>query len=248
MDKDPIVISGCVAKYDTKFMDGRTIKKGAFDQQDATEVPVTLLIGPCFVGDKDNRVIGHAVLKSKEDGMYATAYIYNTEENQRFLRQQFDMNDDTGCMLGIFANQLKESPSRSVEQGTIRSMAVVGKCDNGASIDDIQNFEGTVDLKNSKKEKKKVARPPKDDLSKKSENYRIRLTPVEHAWLSVMAKETGGTMRDVLWGSFQEKVRAMNSDNIGELAVKVVQEMETKKHIKKVAKEITDEMFEGIDI
>ena len=55
-------------------------------------------------------------------------------------------------------------------------------------------------------------------------------------------------MRDVLWGSFQEKVRAMNSDNIGELAVKVVQEMETKKHIKKVAKEITDEMFKGIDV
>jgi hypothetical protein len=77
-----------------------------------------------------------------------------------------------------------------------------------------------------------MARPPKDDFSKRSLGLRLRLTPAEHAWIKVLSDEDNTSMREVLWTALQDKVRVMGNDKIAELSAKVVQEMKKKKRRK----------------
>ena len=74
-----------------------------------------------------------------------------------------------------------------------------------------------------------MARPLKDELSRRSKSLRLRLTPAEHAWIKVIAEDNEENMREALWKPFQAKIRRMDPDKMAELSAKVVQEMKKKK-------------------
>ena len=79
----------------------------------------------------------------------------------------------------------------------------------------------------------KRGRPPKDGLSVKSENLRIRLTPAQYCWIKTIAKERNCNMTELLWQTFRENVLAtLDPDTLGELNVKNVEEIKEleKKH------------------
>ena len=58
---------GYATKYDIKCSDGRTIRKGAFKHCDGLTVPLVWMHGH----DDPALVLGHALLESREDGVYA---------------------------------------------------------------------------------------------------------------------------------------------------------------------------------
>jgi hypothetical protein len=73
-----------------------------------------------------------------------------------------------------------------------------------------------------------MGRHPVDDLSRRSKQLRLRLTPAEYFWIKTIAKEKGINMRQALWYPFQKELQQKTPDEIGELNVKVVQLMKEK--------------------
>lgn len=121
--------SGWATKYGIKCADGRTIKKGAFDDQNGKKVPM--------VWNHDHKspdnVIGHAMLFKKDDGMYAQCYLNNSEKAEQ-ARELVKHGDITA--LSIFANKLEPKFNPVVEHGIIREVSLVlAGANPGASID-----------------------------------------------------------------------------------------------------------------
>lgn len=123
--------SGWATKNDLKCSDGRTIRHNAFKDNDGQTVPLVW-------NHKHNEsfnVLGHALLKNRDEGVYAYCTFNDTEagRNAKLLVQHGDVN-----ALSIYANQLKESPSRDVLHGMIREVSLVlAGANPGAFIDTI---------------------------------------------------------------------------------------------------------------
>ncbi len=121
--------SGWATKYNIKCADGRTIKQGAFDDQDGQTVP---LVYNHEHKDIEN-IIGHAKLFKKDGGMYAHCYLNNTKKAD-FAKELVKHGDITA--LSIFANKLEPKFNPVVEHGVIREVSIVPAGANpGASID-----------------------------------------------------------------------------------------------------------------
>ena len=122
--------SGWATRNDIRCSDGRTIRKGAFAEQDGTTVP---LVWNHNHVDADN-VLGHAILENRDQGVYAYCSFNDTKQgnNAKELVTHGDI-----CSLSIFANQLKQNGG-DVIHGAIREVSLVlAGANPGAKIENI---------------------------------------------------------------------------------------------------------------
>lgn len=135
--------SGWATKADLLCSDGRIIRKNAFEHCDGMKVP---LVWNHQHNDPD-RVLGHAMLENRDEGVYAYCYFNETESGQtaKLCVQHGDIDK-----LSIWANKLKHQ-GRDVIHGMIREVSLVHCGANpGAYIDtvlmhsDDSSEEGTI--------------------------------------------------------------------------------------------------------
>ena len=122
--------SGWATRNDIRCSDGRTIRRGAFAEQDGTTVP---LVWNHNHVDADN-VLGHAILENRDQGVYAYCFFNDTKQgnNAKELVTHGDI-----CSLSIFANQLKQNGG-DVIHGAIREVSLVlAGANPGAKIENI---------------------------------------------------------------------------------------------------------------
>ena len=122
--------SGWCTRTNLKCSDGRTILKDAFKGNDGQTVP---LVWNHQHNDPFN-VLGHALLKNCEDGVYSYCKFNDTESGQA-AKQLVEHGDVTA--LSIYANQLKQQGG-NVLHGAIREVSLVlAGANPGAYIDSI---------------------------------------------------------------------------------------------------------------
>lgn len=120
--------SGYATRNDLLCGDGRTIRKNAFKDNDGTTVP---LVWNHEHNDPD-AVLGHALLKNRDDGVYAYCTFNESEAGQsaKELVRHGDVRS-----LSIWANKLKQI-GNDVVHGTIRELSLVLAGSNpGAYVD-----------------------------------------------------------------------------------------------------------------
>lgn len=120
--------SGYVTKYDILCSDGKTIRPGAFNDDDGRKVPMV------YMHDHKNleNVLGHMYLESRDDGVYGYGYLNSSPKGQ--LAKLYVDAGDISC-FSIFANQLKKK-ANDVMHGTIREVSLVlSGANRGAIID-----------------------------------------------------------------------------------------------------------------
>lgn len=134
---------GWATKNDLKCSDGRTIRKDAFKHCDGMTVPLVW-------GHQHNdplRVLGHALLENREEGVYTYGKFNETEagKNAKLLVEHGDV-----VALSIYANQLKEQGG-DVLHGAIREVSLVlAGANPGAFIDSVMahgedaEYEATI--------------------------------------------------------------------------------------------------------
>lgn len=121
---------GWATKNDIKCSDGRTIRKDAFKDNDGQTVPLVWN----HQHNEPNNVLGHALLKNRNEGVYAYCKFNDTEsgQNAKLLVQHGDVS-----ALSIYANQLKQQGG-NVLHGAIREVSLVlAGANPGAFIDSI---------------------------------------------------------------------------------------------------------------
>ncbi len=111
--------SGWATRFDRLCSDGRTIRDGAFDDDDGLEVPLVWQHNH----NSPDMVLGHALLEKRPgEGMYAYCSFNNTELAQA-ARENVRHGDITS--LSIHANKLKQSNRGDVLHGRIREVSLV---------------------------------------------------------------------------------------------------------------------------
>ncbi len=122
--------SGWATRNDLLCTDGRTIKKDAFKAQDGQIVP--LVWGHDYSGP--DRVLGHAMLENREEGVYAYCSLNDSESGQ--AAKEIVKHGDVRS-LSIMANQLKQV-GNDVVHGVIRELSLVlAGANPGAFIDTV---------------------------------------------------------------------------------------------------------------
>ena len=122
--------SGWATRNNLRCSDGRTIMKDAFKHNDGQTVP---LVWNHQHNDPLN-VLGHALLKNREEGVYAYCKFNETEsgKNAKLLVEHGDVS-----ALSIYANQLKQQ-GPNVIHGAIREVSLVlAGANPGAFIDSV---------------------------------------------------------------------------------------------------------------
>ena len=99
--------SGWATRNDLLCADGRTIKKDAFKNQDGQTVP--LVWG--HEHSDPNRVLGHALLENREEGVYAYCS-FNEGESAKAAKEVLRHGDVRS--LSICAGQLKQAGANVV--------------------------------------------------------------------------------------------------------------------------------------
>lgn len=108
---------GWATKNDLQCSDGRIIRRDAFKHNDGQKVPL--------VWNHDHtdpyRVIGHALLENRDEGVYAYGYFNDTDlgNTARIYVQHGDINQ-----MSIYANELKQQ-GPNVMHGRIREVSLV---------------------------------------------------------------------------------------------------------------------------
>ena len=122
--------SGWATRANMKCSDGRTIMKDAFVDNDGATVP---LVWNHQHKDPFN-VLGHALLKNMDEGVYAYCK-FNDSEAGRMGREMVRNGDIN--QLSIYANQLKQQGG-NVIHGAIREVSLVlAGANPGAYIDSV---------------------------------------------------------------------------------------------------------------
>ena len=121
---------GWATRANLKCSDGRTISKDAFKDCDGQTVPL------CWGHNHEDpsRVLGHALLENREDGVYAYAKFNDTEQgrNAKLLVEHGDVT-----ALSIYANKLKQQ-GNIVLHGAIREVSLVlAGANPGAFIENV---------------------------------------------------------------------------------------------------------------
>lgn len=124
--------SGWATKNDLQCSDGRIIRKDAFKCNDGQKVPL--------VWNHDHtdpyRVVGHALLENRDEGVYAYGYFNDTDlgKTAKTYVQHGDINQ-----LSIYANQLKQQ-GPNVMHGNIREVSLVlAGANPGAYIENVMS-------------------------------------------------------------------------------------------------------------
>ena len=122
--------SGWATRANMKCSDGRTIMKDAFIDNDGTQVP---LVWNHQHNDASN-VLGHALLKNMDEGVYAYCKFNNSESGN--MGKELVRNGDVN-QLSIYANKLKQQGG-NVIHGSIREVSLVlAGANPGAYIDSV---------------------------------------------------------------------------------------------------------------
>jgi len=117
MKKNKFDFSGWATKNDLLCADGRTIRKDAFKDDDGRTVPLVYQHNH----DDPTRVIGHALLENRDDGVYAYCSLNNTDMG-RHARECVRHGDFDS--LSIYANKLVQRGG-DVIHGVIRELSLV---------------------------------------------------------------------------------------------------------------------------
>ena len=130
--------SGWATRNDLVCADGRTIRHNAFEDCDGKTVPLVWN----HQHDEPGNILGHALLENRKDGVYAYCTFNETDAGKaaKMLVQHGDI-----ASLSIYANGLKQTPSKDVTHGVIREVSlVVAGANPGAFIDfvDLAHGEG----------------------------------------------------------------------------------------------------------
>lgn len=110
--------SGWATRPNVKCSDGRTIMPDAFADQDGQRVPLVYQHGHDSIDD----VLGHAILESRDGGIYAYGY-FNDTNKANTAKECLKHGDVTS--LSIFANKLEPKRSNIVSHGIIRELSLV---------------------------------------------------------------------------------------------------------------------------
>ena len=122
--------SGWATRNDIKCSDGRTIRRDAFKECDGKKVPLVWNHNH----DDPSRVLGHAILWNKPDGVRADCYLNDTENAD--IARVLIKHGDIDC-FSIYANNLKQNGG-DVLHGIIREVSLVQAGANpGAYIDSV---------------------------------------------------------------------------------------------------------------
>ena len=129
---------GWATKNDLQCSDGRIIRRDAFKHNDGQTVPL--------VWNHDHtdpyRIVGHAQLENREDGVYAYGKFNDTDlgKTARVYVEHGDINQ-----LSIYANQLKQQ-GPNVLHGSIREVSLVlAGANPGACIENVMKHDGESD-------------------------------------------------------------------------------------------------------
>lgn len=129
---------GWATRNDLKCSDGRVIRRDAFKDCDGKIVP---LVWNHRYDDPSN-VLGHALLKNQEDGVYAYC-TFNESEAGKAAKLLVEHGDISA--LSIFANQLKQEGS-NVLHGDIKEVSLVlAGANPGASISNVMRHGEMVE-------------------------------------------------------------------------------------------------------
>ena len=183
--------SGWATRNGLRCSDGRTIMKDAFIENDGKTVPLVWN----HQHNDPSKVLGHALLENRNEGVYAYCNFNDTESGAiaKALVQHGDI-----VSLSIYANQLKQNGS-DVMHGIIREVSLVHAGANpGAFIDDIVSHSDTVDgeaviytgdnleLFHAEEEKKEEPKPEDSKESKPEEKEKKDMA------------ESGKTVKEVI--------------------------------------------------
>lgn len=128
--------SGWATRNDLVCADGRTIRHNAFEDCDGKTVPLVWN----HQHDEPGNILGHALLENRKDGVYAYCTFNETDAGKaaKMLVQHGDI-----ASLSIYANGLKQTPSKDVTHGAIREVSlVVAGANPGAFIDFVDMAHG----------------------------------------------------------------------------------------------------------
>ena len=128
--------SGWATRNDLVCADGRTIRHNAFEDCDGKTVPLVWN----HQHDEPGNILGHALLENRKDGVYAYCTFNETDAGKaaKMLVQHGDI-----ASLSIYANGLKQTPSKDVTHGVIREVSlVVAGANPGACIDFVDMAHG----------------------------------------------------------------------------------------------------------
>lgn len=120
--------SGWATRNNIRCSDGRTIMKDAFKHNDGQTVPLVWN----HRHDEPSNVVGHVLLKNRDEGVYAYG-TFNDTESGTIAKALVQHGDITA--LSIYANKLKQNGG-NVIHGEIREVSLVHAGANpGAFID-----------------------------------------------------------------------------------------------------------------
>ena len=130
---------GWATKNDLKCSDGRVIRKDAFKHNDGKKVPV------CWghVHDDPTRVLGHAILQNREEGVYMYGKFNDTEQgrNAKMLVHNGDVS-----ALSICANRLKQDGCNVMHGDIFEVSIVLAGANPGAHITSVlKHSDGSDD-------------------------------------------------------------------------------------------------------
>ncbi len=132
--------SGWATRNDLLCVDGRTIKKDAFKNQNGKTVP--LVWG--HTHSDPNRVLGHAVLENRDEGVYAYCS-FNDSESGLAAKKLVKHGDVRS--LSICAGQLKQAGANVVHGVIYELSLVLAGANPGAFIDSVmEHGDASEDL------------------------------------------------------------------------------------------------------
>ena len=128
--------SGWATRFNVKCSDGRTIRQGSFNDMDGVTVPLV------YQHDHNNvnQVLGHALLETRDEGVYAYCSFNETPEgkNAKELVRHGDITS-----FSIYANNLTQRGA-DVTHGVIREVSLVlAGANPGAKIEDVMMHSDT---------------------------------------------------------------------------------------------------------
>ena len=122
--------AGYATKVGLKCSDGRTIMEDAFSVNNGETVPLVWQ----HLHNDPNNILGHALLETRKDGVYAYC-IFNDTEAGKVAKQLVEHGDVNS--LSIYANSLIEK-AKQVIHGVIREVSlVVAGANPGAKIESL---------------------------------------------------------------------------------------------------------------
>lgn len=207
--------SGWATRNDIKCSDGRTIRKDAFKHCDGMTVPLVW-------GHQHNdpqRVLGHALLENREDGVYTYGKFNETEQglNAKELVTHGDV-----VALSIYANQLKQQGG-DVLHGAIREVSLVlAGANPGAYIDSV--ISHSADGEPIESETEGIIYSGESIELYHAEEEKQEDTKVEK---EAKKPESEKTIQDV-WDSMTEEQQAVASFLVGQAVEEAKGDKETK--------------------